>query len=37
MDEIEFEIVVPDSVIDGIGDIEEVKKIISSSKTLELV
>src|SRR5688572_23200458 len=38
MEEQEFELDLPDWVIDMIGDgnVEEVKKIISSSKTLEL-
>lgn len=37
MNEIEFEIDVPESVIENIGDMEEVKRLISTSPTLELV
>lgn len=37
MSPIEFEIEIPDSVLETIGDMEEVKKLINSSSTLELV
>lgn len=37
MPELEFEIEVPDIIINKIGDMEEVRDLISSSKTLELV
>lgn len=39
LEEIEFEIEVPDKVLEDVasGSIEDVKKIISQSKTLELV